>query len=79
MLWGGSFLLAFEHVWHGEVTPWFPFLTAASNPVDKAEMLYEMSTSGVAMAILVTAIWGVMVLVSRSLERKAVKIMLDVK
>ena len=23
-LWGGSFLLAFEHVWHGEVTPWFP-------------------------------------------------------
>ena len=79
MLWGGSFLLAFEHVWHGEVTPWFPFLTAASNPADKAEMLYEMSTSGVAMAVLVTAIWGVMVLVSRVLERKAVKIMLDVK
>jgi hypothetical protein len=26
MLWGGSFLLAFEHVWHGEITPWFPFL-----------------------------------------------------
>ncbi len=28
MLWGGSALLAFEHVWHGEVVPWFPFLTA---------------------------------------------------
>ena len=39
MLWGGSALLAFEHVWHGEVTPWFPFLTAAANPVDAAEML----------------------------------------
>ncbi len=26
MLWGGSALLAFEHVWHGEVTPWFPFI-----------------------------------------------------
>ena len=22
MLWGGSALLAFEHVWHGEVVPW---------------------------------------------------------
>ena len=27
MLWGGTALLAFEHVWHGEVTPFFPFLT----------------------------------------------------
>ncbi len=25
MLWGGSALLAFEHIWHGEVVPWFPF------------------------------------------------------
>jgi hypothetical protein len=30
MLWSGSLLLAFEHVWHGEETPWFPFLTAAA-------------------------------------------------
>lgn len=59
MLWGGSALLAFEHVWHGEVVPWFPFLTAASNPADAAEMLHEMSTVGVSMALLVTAIWGV--------------------
>ena len=28
MLWGGTTLLAFEHLWHGEITPWFPFLTA---------------------------------------------------
>ena len=32
LLWGGSALLAFEHVWHGEVTPWFPFLTAMKDP-----------------------------------------------
>ena len=32
MLWGGTALLAFEHLWHGEITPWFPFLTAAGNP-----------------------------------------------
>ena len=24
MLWGGSALLALEHVWHGEVVPWVP-------------------------------------------------------
>lgn len=28
MLWGGSALLLFEHIWHGEVTPFFPFFTA---------------------------------------------------
>lgn len=72
MLWGGSFLLAFEHVWHGEVTPWFPFLTAASNPADAAEMLHEMATSGVWMAVLVTAVWVGMVLVTNMLEKRTV-------
>lgn len=71
MLWGGSGLLAFEHVWHGEVTPWFPFLTAASNPADAMEMLYEMSTAGVMMAVLVTAVWGGMVAVTNAMEKKA--------
>ena len=70
MLWVGSALLAFEHVWHGEVTPWFPFLTAAANPADAAEMIHEMSTSGVAMAILVTLAWVVMVLVSNAISKK---------
>lgn len=70
MLWGGSALLAFEHVWHGEVTPWFPFLTNAANPEDAAEMLHEMGTSGVAMAILVTAVWVGMVLISTAIEKK---------
>ena len=70
LLWGGSALLAFEHVWHGEVTPWFPFLTAASNPADAAEMLHEMATAGVAMACLVTAVWIGMVLV---MEKKMLK------
>ena len=70
MLWGGSALLAFEHVWHGEVTPWFPFLTAAANPADAAEMFHEMMTSGVAMAVLVTLAWVVMVLVSQAISKK---------
>ena len=60
MLWGGSGLLAFEHLWHGEITPFFPFLTAANDPADTAEMLHEMAVSGSAMAILVTAVWVVL-------------------
>ena len=70
LLWGGSGLLAFEHLWHGEITPFFPFLTAASNPADTAEMLHEMSTVGVTMAVLVTAVWGVMSYVTTKLESK---------
>lgn len=71
MLWGGSALLAFEHVWHGELIPVFPFLTNAANPVDLAEMFSEMATSGVGMAVLVTGVWGVMAAVSHHLEKKA--------
>ncbi len=71
MLWGGSALLAFEHIWHGEVVPWFPFLTAAQNPADAAEMLHEMATTGVVMAALVTAVWLGMVAVSSVMEKRA--------
>ena len=61
LLWGGALLLCFEHIWHGEVVPFFPFLTAMADPGDTAEMLHEMSTVGVTMAVLVTAAWGMMV------------------
>jgi hypothetical protein len=71
MLWGGSFLLAVEHIWHGEVIPWPPFLTAMNNPADIGPMLLEIATVGVTMMALVTAVWGIMVLVSNRLERKA--------
>ena len=73
MVWGGSALLAFEHVWHGEVAPWFPFLTNAATPADAAEMLFEMATSGVGMAVLVTAVWAVMVWVTNSIEKSPAK------
>ncbi len=72
MLWGGSALLAFEHVWHGEVVPFFPFLTAVENG-ETAEMLHEMATAGVAMAALVTAIWGIMVGVTSFFEKQSKK------
>lgn len=65
-------MLAFEHIWHGEVTAFFPFLTAMGDPADRAEMLNEMGTVGVSMALLITAVWGGMVLVSNAMEKKAV-------
>ncbi len=73
MLWGGSGLLVFEHIWHGEIVPWFPFLTAASNAADTAEMLNEMATVGVGMSLLVTAVWLAMVGMTSAMEKKALK------
>jgi hypothetical protein len=73
MLWGGAVLLCFEHLWHGEVVPFPPFLTAASDPADTAVMLHEMSTVGVCMAVLITAVWVGMVIVSNVIENRAEK------
>ncbi len=64
LLWGGAFLLCFEHIWHGEVVPWFPFLTAMNDPGDTAEMLAEMGSIGVTMAIIVTVTWAIMMFVA---------------
>ena len=69
MLWGGSALLAFEHVWHGEVSPIFPFLTAVREG-ETLSMLKEMGTAGVGMAVLVTAVWVGMVIISNAIENK---------
>ncbi len=73
LLWGGSILLAFEHLWHGEVVPFFPFLTATTTPEGTAVMLHEMATVGVTMAILSTAVWGVMLIGVKIKETKLVK------
>ncbi|MDR1851189.1 MAG: hypothetical protein LBR21_00825 [Propionibacteriaceae bacterium] len=62
MLWGGSLLLALEHIWHGEVVFSFPFLTAMGSPEDTAVMFREMATTGVGMLAMVLLAWGAMVL-----------------
>ena len=59
MLWGGSLLLALEHIWHGEIVLYPPFLTAMYNAADTAEMLHEIATVGIGMAVLVTAAWAI--------------------
>lgn len=73
MLWGGSALLAFEHIWHGEVVPFFPFLTAANDPETAQVMLHEIATSGVAMAALVTAVWAGILCIGAAVRKKAGK------
>ncbi len=72
MLWGGSLLLAFEHVWHGEVVPWYPFLTAMSDPESTWTMVNEIATTGVFMAVAITAVWVCMVVASNIIEKHAV-------
>lgn len=72
LLWGGSALLAFEHVWHGEIIPTFPFLTAVQTG-ETAEMLAEMTSAGTTMAVLITAVWCGMLAVSAIIEKRATK------
>ena len=73
LLWGGAVLLAFEHLWHGEVVPWFPFLTAMVSPADAAEMFHEMATVGVCMAALITVVWLVMCKAADSIVKRPEK------
>jgi len=73
LLLGGAVLLAFEHVWHGEVVPWFPFLTAMNDAADTAEMLHEMATTGVCMAVLVSIVWVGMCIAADAIVKRADK------
>ena len=74
MLYGGSFLLAVEHLYHREISLVPPFLTSMKNPAEIPEMLREMATVGVGMALLTTAVWaagiGIMALV-KNLKKKS--------
>ncbi len=68
MMFGGSFLLAIEHVYHGEIIFSYPFLTAVQNG-ETASMLHEMATRGTAMTVLIAAVWVAMVVVSAVTQR----------
>lgn len=59
LLLSGSFLLLIEHVWHGEIVPFYPFFTAAKDPESTRVMIQEILTVGVAMDVAVTAVWFV--------------------
>ena len=74
MAFGGSFLLAIEHIYHGEIIMTPPFLTAAKEgPEAMSEMFHEMATVGVSMAVLLVVVWVGMVLVSEAVAKRARK------
>ena len=70
MLWGGSALLCVEHIWHGEIVPWPPFLTAMQTPSEIVPMLKEIALYGTTMAAVITGVWFVMTLVAEKLAEK---------
>ena len=71
LIWGGTAGLALEHVAHGEITPFFPFLTAMKTPADTAAMFSEILTVGVGMLIACVLVWAVMVAVASRMEARA--------
>lgn len=62
MLFAGSFILAIEHIIHGEIVPYPPFFSAIGEG-GTIEMLKEMGTVGVAMLGILLVTWVVGVLV----------------
>ena len=71
MLWGGVALLCLEHIWHGEVVPWPPFLTALETPGAVGPMFREIVTVGLAMTAVIFVVWGIMVAIAAMRKRQA--------
>ena len=63
ILFAGSFVLAIEHILHGEIVPFPPFFTAAASQADALEMLTEMGTVGVTMLAILLVAWAIGVFV----------------
>lgn len=70
MLWGGVAMLAVEHIAHGEVVPYPPFLTAMKNPAEIGVMVKEMITVGGAMTLAIFGVWLAMVAIAKRLTTK---------
>ncbi|MCW4029730.1 MAG: hypothetical protein NWE92_08810 [Candidatus Bathyarchaeota archaeon] len=74
MLWGGVVILAAEHVFHGEITAWAPYLTAMSSQADTAVMLSEIASIGGSMTLAISGTWVAMLAVnSLMMKRIAIK------
>jgi len=64
MLWGGVVMLCVEHISHGEVVPYPPFLTKGLS-----EVIPEMVRVGVPMTLAVFVVWLIMVGVANWFEK----------
>lgn len=69
-LFSGSFVLAIEHIIHGEVVPFPPFLTAMMSKADTIEMFQEIGTVGVAMLGILVGAWAIGIFVADFLKFK---------
>jgi hypothetical protein len=69
MLWGGVIMLAIEHIAHGEVVFYPPFLTAMQNPADIPTMLQEVATVGGTMTIVIVFVWIILVAITSRIPR----------
>ncbi|MCM8796162.1 MAG: hypothetical protein NC928_05730 [Candidatus Omnitrophica bacterium] len=67
LLWGGVAMLAVEHIAHGEVVLYPPFLTAGL-----PEVLPEMLKIGVPMTLSIFLIWAVMVAIAAARVTKKI-------
>jgi hypothetical protein len=65
MIWGGSIMLAVEHIAHGEIILYPPFLTAMQTPAEIPVMLQEMAVVGGTMTIIIVFIWALLVVASQ--------------
>ena len=65
LLWGGAAMLAIEHIAHGEIVPYPPFLTAGLSQV-----LPEMLRIGVPMALINVLTWSAMVTIDMKIGEK---------
>ncbi len=66
MFWGGVVMLAVEHIAHGEVVFFPPFLTAMKSPADINIMLKEIAIVGGGITLAIVAAWGVVVAVANA-------------
>lgn len=71
MLWGGVVMLAVEHIAHGEIVLYPPFLTAGL-----PEVLPEMLKIGIPMTLVIFLIWGIMVVIA---EKPSLFIVKEIK
>jgi hypothetical protein len=67
---GGALVLAVEHIWHGELVPWPPFLTAMQNPEDIPVVINEITRVGGTMTLAVTGAWLLLLGFTRRLQVK---------
>ena len=70
MLWGGVIVLVIEHIVHGEVVLYPPFLTAIKSYVDTVTMLKEIATVGTSMTVAIVVVWIIMVLVFNKVSKR---------